>query len=174
MHRWASWNRPRPLRSAKGLPRGNATPQGRRHGKDQSTSSRRAAEALGKTCFPIGELRKAEGWAKLAHAAVLPVYGQADATAFASAASGPFQEFLSLYLPHNRGPQKTAARVPARPSLLALYTRVTFRSRLGGLAGTPPRPGTGPTRHRRHLAHRRPGSTIPCDVDAFYVEQSTA
>src|SRR4029077_2663893 len=81
-----------------------------------------AAEALGKTLFPIGELHKAEV-RKLAHAAGLPVYDKPDSTGICFIGERPFQEFLGRYLPTEPGPIETAAGVVlAEHRGLALYT----------------------------------------------------
>ena len=96
-----------------------------------------AAEALGKTLFPIGELRKAEV-RKLAHAAGLPVYDKPDSTGICFIGERPFQEFLSRYLRTEPGPiENDRGVVLGEHRGLALYT-LGQRSGLGlgGRAGT--------------------------------------
>ena len=94
------------------------------------------AEALGKTLFPIGELRKAEV-RKLAHAAGLPVYDKPDSTGICFIGERPFQEFLSRYLRTEPGPiENDQGVVLGEHRGLALYT-LGQRSGLGlgGRAG---------------------------------------
>jgi len=96
-----------------------------------------AAAALGKTLFPIGELRKAEV-RKLAHAAGLPVYDKPDSTGICFIGERPFQEFLSRYLRTEPGPiENDRGLVLGEHRGLALYT-LGQRSGLGlgGRAGT--------------------------------------
>jgi tRNA-specific 2-thiouridylase len=96
-----------------------------------------AAAALGKTLFPIGELRKAEV-RKLAHAAGLPVYDKPDSTGICFIGERPFQEFLSRYLRTEPGPiENDRGVVLGEHRGLALYT-LGQRSglRLGGRAGS--------------------------------------
>ncbi len=96
-----------------------------------------AAAALGKTLFPIGELRKAEV-RKLAHAAGLPVYDKPDSTGICFIGERPFQEFLSRYLRTEPGPiENDRGVVLGEHRGLALYT-LGQRSGLGlgGRAGT--------------------------------------
>src|SRR5882672_10342760 len=96
-----------------------------------------AAEALGKTLFPIGELRKAEV-RRLAHAAGLPVYDKPDSTGICFIGERPFQEFLSRYLRTEPGPiESDDGSVLGEHRGLALYT-LGQRSGLGvgGRAGS--------------------------------------
>ena len=96
-----------------------------------------AAAALGKTLFPIGELRKAEV-RRLAHAAGLPVYDKPDSTGICFIGERPFQEFLSRYLRTEPGPiENDAGSVVGEHRGLALYT-LGQRSglRVGGRAGS--------------------------------------
>jgi tRNA-specific 2-thiouridylase len=96
-----------------------------------------AAAALGKTLFPIGELRKAEV-RKLAHAAGLPVYDKPDSTGICFIGERPFQEFLSRYLRTEPGPiENDRGLVLGEHRGLALYT-LGQRSGLGlgGRAGS--------------------------------------
>jgi tRNA-uridine 2-sulfurtransferase len=96
-----------------------------------------AASALGKTLFPIGELRKAEV-RRLAHAAGLPVYDKPDSTGICFIGERPFQEFLSRYLRTEPGPiENDRGLVLGEHRGLALYT-LGQRSGLGigGRAGT--------------------------------------
>jgi tRNA-specific 2-thiouridylase len=95
-----------------------------------------AAAALGKTLFPIGELRKAEV-RRLAHAAGLPVYDKPDSTGICFIGERPFQEFLSRYLRTEPGPiENDGGLVLGEHRGLALYT-LGQRSGLGlgGRAG---------------------------------------
>jgi tRNA-specific 2-thiouridylase len=96
-----------------------------------------AAAALGKTLFPIGELRKTEV-RRLAHAAGLPVYDKPDSTGICFIGERPFQEFLGRYLRTEPGPiENDAGSVLGEHRGLALYT-LGQRSGLGlgGRAGT--------------------------------------
>jgi tRNA-specific 2-thiouridylase len=96
-----------------------------------------AASALGKTLFPIGELRKAEV-RRLAHAAGLPVYDKPDSTGICFIGERPFQAFLSRYLRTEPGPiENDSGLIVGEHRGLALYT-LGQRSglRLGGRAGT--------------------------------------
>jgi len=96
-----------------------------------------AAAALGKTLFPIGELRKAEVRG-LAHAAGLPVYDKPDSTGICFIGERPFQEFLSRYLRTEPGPiENDVGLVVGEHRGLALYT-LGQRSglRVGGRAGS--------------------------------------
>jgi tRNA-specific 2-thiouridylase len=96
-----------------------------------------SAAALGKTLFPIGELRKAEVRG-LAHAAGLPVYDKPDSTGICFIGERPFQEFLSRYLRTEPGPiENDAGLVVGEHRGLALYT-LGQRSglRVGGRAGS--------------------------------------
>ena len=96
-----------------------------------------AAGALGKTLFPIGELRKAEV-RSLAHAAGLQVYDKPDSTGICFIGERPFQEFLSRYLRTEPGPiENDAGLIVGEHRGLALYT-LGQRSglRVGGRAGS--------------------------------------
>ena len=96
-----------------------------------------AAAALGKTLFPIGELRKTEV-RRLAHAAGLPVYDKPDSTGICFIGERPFQEFLGRYLRTEPGPiENDAGLVLGEHRGLALYT-LGQRSGLGigGRAGS--------------------------------------
>jgi tRNA-specific 2-thiouridylase len=95
-----------------------------------------AAEALGKTLFPIGALRKPEV-RKLAHAAGLPVYDKPDSTGICFIGERPFQEFLSRHLRTEPGPiENDHGVLLGEHRGLALYT-LGQRSGLGlgGRAG---------------------------------------
>ncbi len=95
-----------------------------------------SAAALGRTLFPLGELRKAEV-RRLAHAAGLPVYDKPDSTGICFIGERPFQEFLARYLRTEPGPVETEdGRVIGEHRGLALYT-LGQRSGLGigGRAG---------------------------------------
>ena len=106
--------------------------------KDQSYFLHAVAPAaLGKTLFPIGDLRKTEV-RRLAHAAGLPVYDKPDSTGICFIGERPFQEFLSRYLHTEPGPiEADDGRVIGEHRGLALYT-LGQRSGLGigGRAGT--------------------------------------
>ena len=96
-----------------------------------------AAAALGKTLFPIGELRKADV-RSLAHAAGLPVYDKPDSTGICFIGERPFQEFLRRYLHAEPGPiENDVGLVVGEHRGLALYT-LGQRSGLGvgGRAGS--------------------------------------
>jgi tRNA-specific 2-thiouridylase len=96
-----------------------------------------AAAALGRTLFPIGELRKAEV-RRLAHAAGLPVYDKPDSTGICFIGERPFREFLSRYLRTEPGPiENDRGMILGEHRGLALYT-LGQRSGLciGGRAGT--------------------------------------
>jgi tRNA-specific 2-thiouridylase len=93
-------------------------------------------QALGKTLFPIGELRKEEV-RKRAHAAGLPVFDKPDSTGICFIGERPFQEFLGRYLRAAPGPIETAeGDIIGEHRGLAFYT-LGQRSGLGvgGRAG---------------------------------------
>jgi tRNA-specific 2-thiouridylase len=95
------------------------------------------AAALGRTVFPIGELRKTEV-RRLAHAAGLPVYDKPDSTGICFIGERPFQEFLSRHLRTEPGPiENDRGAILGEHRGLALYT-LGQRSGLGigGRAGT--------------------------------------
>jgi len=95
------------------------------------------AEALGRTVFPIGELRKTEV-RRLAHAAGLPVYDKPDSTGICFIGERPFQEFLSRHLRTEPGPiENDSGAILGEHRGLALFT-LGQRSGLGigGRAGT--------------------------------------
>jgi tRNA-specific 2-thiouridylase len=95
------------------------------------------AAALGRTVFPIGELRKTEV-RRLAHAAGLPVYDKPDSTGICFIGERPFQEFLSRHLRTEPGPMENdSGAILGEHRGLALYT-LGQRSglRIGGRAGT--------------------------------------
>jgi tRNA-uridine 2-sulfurtransferase len=95
------------------------------------------AAALGRTVFPIGELRKTEV-RRLAHAAGLPVYDKPDSTGICFIGERPFQEFLSRHLRTEPGPMENdRGAILGEHRGLALYT-LGQRSGLGigGRAGT--------------------------------------
>ena len=96
-----------------------------------------APDALRKTLFPIGGLRKAQV-RELAHTAGLPVYDKPDSTGICFIGERPFQEFLSRHLHTSPGPIQTdQGRVVGEHRGLALYT-LGQRSglRIGGRADT--------------------------------------
>jgi tRNA-specific 2-thiouridylase len=93
--------------------------------------------ALGRTLFPIGEMRKEEV-RRLAHAAGLPVYDKPDSTGICFIGERPFREFLSRYLRTDAGPIETdAGKIVGEHQGLSLYT-LGQRSGLhiGGRAGS--------------------------------------
>ncbi len=95
-----------------------------------------APQALARTLFPIGALRKAEVRNR-AHAAGLPVHDKPDSTGICFIGERPFQAFLSRYLPTQPGPIQSAdGRTIGAHRGLALYT-LGQRSGLGvgGRAG---------------------------------------
>jgi len=95
-----------------------------------------AREALAKTLFPLGEMRK-DDVRRQAHAAGLPVFDKRDSTGICFIGERPFQEFLSRYLRPAPGPIETEqGRVIGEHSGLSLYT-LGQRSglKIGGLAG---------------------------------------
>ncbi len=94
-------------------------------------------EALARTLFPLGELRKSEV-RKLAHAAGLPVFDKPDSTGICFVGERPFQEFLSRYLATQPGLIETdQRRVVGEHRGLHFYT-LGQRSGLGvgGRAGS--------------------------------------
>src|SRR6201996_6361510 len=100
-----------------------------------------ASDALQKTLFPLGDLRKSQV-RRMAHAAGLPVFDKPDSTGICFIGERPFQEFLSTYLRTDRGPIETPeGRVVGEHRGLALYT-LGQRSGLGiggrsGVAAAP-------------------------------------
>jgi tRNA-specific 2-thiouridylase len=95
------------------------------------------ASALGKTLFPLGELRKTEV-RQLAHAAGLQVHDKPDSTGICFIGERPFQDFLSRYLHSEPGPiENDGGVVLGEHRGLALYT-LGQRSglRIGGRAGS--------------------------------------
>jgi tRNA-specific 2-thiouridylase len=95
------------------------------------------AAALGRTLFPLGELRKAEV-RKLAHAAGLQVHDKPDSTGICFIGERPFRDFLSRYLHSQPGPiEDDRGLVLGEHRGLALYT-LGQRSglRIGGRAGS--------------------------------------
>jgi len=85
-----------------------------------------APSALGRTLFPLGELRKAEV-RRLAHAAGLPVYDKPDSTGICFIGERPFREFLNRYLKKETGRTfvqwVTDQRISRAKALLADDTR---------------------------------------------------
>jgi tRNA-uridine 2-sulfurtransferase len=80
------------------------------------------AAALGRTVFPIGELRKTEV-RRLAHAAGLPVYDKPDSTGICFIGERPFQEFLSRHLRTEPGAiENDRGAILGEHRGLALYT----------------------------------------------------
>jgi tRNA-specific 2-thiouridylase len=93
-------------------------------------------EALARTLFPLGEMRKDEV-RRHAHAAGVPVFDKRDSTGICFIGERPFQEFLSRYLRPTPGPIETErGRIIGEHAGLALYT-LGQRSglKVGGLAG---------------------------------------
>jgi tRNA-specific 2-thiouridylase len=105
--------------------------------KDQSYFLHAVArEALAKTLFPLGEMRKDEV-RRQAHAAGLPVFDKRDSTGICFIGERPFQEFLSRYLRPAPGPIETErGRIIGEHAGLSLYT-LGQRSglKIGGLSG---------------------------------------
>ncbi len=64
------------------------------------------ADALAETVFPLGDLQKTEVRA-IARDNALPVSDKKDSTGICFIGERPFREFLSTYLPANRGPMQT-------------------------------------------------------------------
>jgi len=106
--------------------------------KDQSYFLHQVApQALARTVFPIGGLRKEEV-RRLAHGAGLAVFDKPDSTGICFVGERPFEEFLARHLRQVGGPIETAAgRVVGEHRGLAFYT-LGQRSglRIGGRAGT--------------------------------------
>jgi tRNA-specific 2-thiouridylase len=133
-----------------------------------------AASALGKTLFPVGELRKAEV-RRLAHAAGLPVYDKPDSTGICFIGERPFRAFLSRYLHVEPGPIETdTGLVVGEHRGLALYT-LGQRSglRLGGRAGAAAAPwyvADKDTERNALIVVQDQGHPLLLS-DAFYVEQ---
>ena len=97
--------------------------------------------ALGRTLFPLGELRKDEV-RRRAHAAGLSVHDKPDSTGICFIGERPFREFLARYLPRNPGPIRSAEGEPlGTHEGLAFYT-LGQRAGLGigGRAGRPAQP----------------------------------
>jgi tRNA-specific 2-thiouridylase len=100
--------------------------------KDQSYFLHAVArDALARTLFPLGDLRKSEV-RRLAHAAGLPrVAGKPDSTGICFIGERPFQEFLGRYLKGSAGPIETPeGRLLGEHRGLAFYT-LGQRSGLG-------------------------------------------
>jgi tRNA-uridine 2-sulfurtransferase len=93
-------------------------------------------DALTKTLFPIGALRKAEV-RRIAHAAGLSVFDKPDSTGICFIGERPFQEFLGRHLHTDPGPIESAdGHIIGEHRGLALYT-LGQRSglRVGGRVG---------------------------------------
>ena len=105
--------------------------------KDQSYFLHQVrGEALAKTLFPIGHLRKKEVRQR-AHAAGLPVFDKPDSTGICFIGERPFEDFLGGYLKQPSGPiEDPEGRVVGEHRGLAFYT-LGQRSglRIGGRAG---------------------------------------
>jgi len=105
--------------------------------KDQSYFLHQVAkDALARTLFPLGELRKDEV-RRRAHAAGLPVFDKPDSTGICFIGERPFEEFLTAHLRQTPGPIEDAAgTVIGEHRGLAVYT-LGQRSglRLGGRSG---------------------------------------
>ena len=91
--------------------------------KDQSYFLHRLNQAqLGKTLFPIGELRKTEV-RRLAAEIGLPNAKKKDSTGICFIGERPFREFLNRYLAHTPGPIKDdRGRVIGEHVGLSFYT----------------------------------------------------
>ncbi|MGA2778228.1 MAG: tRNA 2-thiouridine(34) synthase MnmA [Steroidobacteraceae bacterium] len=93
-------------------------------------------QALARTLFPLGELRK-QDVRRRAHAAGLPVYDKPDSTGICFIGERPFTEFLARYVHARPGPIETdTGEVIGEHRGLAFYT-LGQRSGLGlgGRAG---------------------------------------
>jgi tRNA-specific 2-thiouridylase len=93
--------------------------------------------ALGKTLFPLGELRKDEV-RRRAHAAGLSVHDKPDSTGICFIGERPFEDFLGRYIRASAGPIEDAAgMVIGEHRGLSFYT-IGQRSglRVGGRAGS--------------------------------------
>lgn len=93
-------------------------------------------QALQRTLFPLGELRKSEV-RELAHAAGLPVYDKPDSTGICFIGERPFREFLGRYLRNAPGPVETAEGVRVGDHAGLAFHTLGQRSGLGlgGRAG---------------------------------------
>ena len=97
--------------------------------------------ALGRTLFPLGELRKDEV-RRRAHAAGLSVYDKPDSTGICFIGERPFEDFLGRYIEGSAGPiEDPAGMVIGEHRGLSFYT-IGQRSglRVGGRAGSAPAP----------------------------------
>jgi tRNA-uridine 2-sulfurtransferase len=93
--------------------------------------------ALGKTLFPLGELRKDEV-RRRAHAAGLSVHDKPDSTGICFIGERPFEDFLGRYIQGSPGPiENPAGIVIGEHRGLSFYT-IGQRSglRVGGRAGS--------------------------------------
>ena len=92
-------------------------------GKDQSYFLHAvAAEALGETVFPLGDLLKSDV-RRIAKERGLPVHAKKDSTGICFIGERPFREFLSTYLPAQPGPIHSAdGRTVGQHSGLMYYT----------------------------------------------------
>jgi tRNA-specific 2-thiouridylase len=96
-----------------------------------------AADALARALFPIGDLTKSEV-RRLANDAGLPNHDRPDSTGICFIGERPFRDFLSRYLPHQRGPLLTGEGTEiGQHDGLAFYT-IGQRSGIGigGRAGS--------------------------------------
>jgi tRNA-specific 2-thiouridylase len=93
--------------------------------------------ALGRTLFPLGELRKDEV-RRRAHAAGLSVHDKPDSTGICFIGERPFEDFLGRYIEGSAGPiEDPAGMVIGEHRGLSFYT-IGQRSglRMGGRAGS--------------------------------------
>jgi tRNA-specific 2-thiouridylase len=93
--------------------------------------------ALGRTLFPLGELRKDEV-RRRAHAAGLSVHDKPDSTGICFIGERPFEDFLSRYIQASAGPiEDSSGTVIGEHRGLSFYT-IGQRSglRVGGRAGS--------------------------------------
>jgi tRNA-specific 2-thiouridylase len=131
-------------------------------------------EALAKTLFPIGEMRKEEV-RRLAHSAGLPVFDKPDSTGICFIGERPFQDFLGRYLRPTPGPIQTdRGTVVGEHAGLAFYT-LGQRSglRLGGRAGAAAAPwyvAAKDVEHNALIVVQSPEHPLLMS-DAFDVEQ---
>jgi tRNA-specific 2-thiouridylase len=100
-------------------------------GKDQSYFLHAvAADALGETVFPLGELLKADV-RRIAKEYGLAVHAKKDSTGICFIGERPFRDFLSTYLPAQPGPIHTADGKPLGAHSGLMYYTLGQRQGLG-------------------------------------------
>jgi tRNA-specific 2-thiouridylase len=100
-------------------------------GKDQSYFLHAvAADALGETVFPLGDLLKADV-RRIAKEHGLAVHGKKDSTGICFIGERPFREFLGTYLPAQPGPIHTADGIPVGKHSGLMYYTLGQRQGLG-------------------------------------------